>query len=84
MPIMRLSTSSYAGTWDRHKIRKQPKRPWVAAGKPIFLYQQSSRQDLKQLADPTLLETLQQDVANWDADEYLPSETPVWCNLQLQ
>lgn len=71
-------------TWNRHTIRKQPKRPWVAYGKPIFLYQHSSKEDLKQLADPALLQTLQQDVANWDADEYIPIETLVWCNQQLQ
>ncbi|KAJ5460980.1 uncharacterized protein N7458_002532 [Penicillium daleae] len=75
MPTVRSSISSYVETWNRHTIRKQPKRPWVAYGKPIFLYQHSSRQDVQQLADPALLQTLQQDVANWDADEYLPIET---------
>lgn len=84
MPILRSTINSYVGTWNRHRIRKQPKRPWVVTGKPIVLYNNPSRQDLKQLADPTLLETLRQDTANWDADEYLPPDTLVWCMHQLE
>ena len=83
MPILRSTISSYVGTWNRHRIRKQPKHPWVVAGKPIVLYYQS-RQDQKQYADPALLRILQQDTANWDADEYLPHETLNWCMQQLQ
>lgn len=83
MPIIRITIGSFVGTWNRHRIRAQPKRPWVVAGKPIVLYNNST-QDLKQLADPILLETLRQDTADWDADEYLPPDTLVWCMHQLE
>ncbi|KAJ5652979.1 hypothetical protein N7507_010405, partial [Penicillium longicatenatum] len=83
MPILRSNIDSYVRTWNRHRIRKQPKRPWVVAGKPIVLYN-NARQHIKQLADPTLFETLRQDVANWDVDEYLPLDTLGWCIHQLE
>jgi hypothetical protein len=85
MPILRSSADSYVKTWNRHKIRKQPKRPWVVTGKPIVLYHQhTSRQDLKIPADPTLMQALQEDIARWDEDEYLPHDTLAWCIQQLQ
>jgi hypothetical protein len=84
MPTLRSCADAYVKTWNRHKIRKQPKHPWAVTGKPILNYQHSNRPDLKQAADPTLLQALQEDVAGWDADEYLPYETLVWCTQQLQ
>lgn len=84
MPTLRSCADAYVKTWNRHKIRKQPKHPWAVTGKPIFNYQHSIKPDLKQAADPTLLQVLQEDLAGWDADEYLPHETLVWCTQQLQ
>jgi hypothetical protein len=84
MPTLRSCADSYVKTWNRHKIRKQPKRPWVVAGKPIVLYYQHiSRQDHKIPADPTLMQALREDIARWDEDEYLPHDTLAWCIQQL-
>lgn len=84
MPIIRSCVNAYVRTWNRHKIRKQKERPWVVDGIPIYLYQYSDRQDFKQQADPALIQAFQHEVAGWDADEYLPRETLVWCRQQLQ
>jgi hypothetical protein len=80
MPTIRSCADAYVKTWNRHKIRKQPKRPWVVDGKPIFNYQHSARLDLKQAADPTLLQVLQEDnrcrlLERTETSEYQPSLT---------
>ena len=56
----------------------------MAYGAPIKLYQHTDRRDLKQPVDPTVLQMLQEDIAAWDPDEYLPSNTLIWCKQQQQ
>ncbi|KAJ5371208.1 uncharacterized protein N7496_007300 [Penicillium cataractarum] len=86
MPILRSRVQSYVSSiWNVHPIRKQPKRPHIVSGKPImnYYYPTEDTPDCKESFDPSLLQRLQEDVAEWDPTEYLPPSTLDWCRLQM-
>lgn len=40
MPVIKTNHAEWVETYNRHRIRKQPKRPWVKPGIPNRLYEQ--------------------------------------------
>lgn len=92
MPIVRYQIQSYVETWNIHDIRKQPRRPQSIPGKPYINYYHPNLQvydtpdkveDYCVPLDQDLLRTMQQDICDWDADEYLPDDILAWCRQQL-
>src|ERR1700712_1896832 len=75
-----------------HYIRKQKKRPDVVFGKLVINYFDSDTalnppvEDRKCLLnmESGLIQTLQQDVEEWDLYEYLPPLTLAWCQTEME
>lgn len=84
MPTLRRVIGEYAKTWNIHNIRKQKSRPNAVTGKPFMNYFNASKPDYQRAVDPMLLHELQEDVRDWDKDEYLPPDVLAWCHQQLQ
>ncbi|KAL4732819.1 hypothetical protein BDV11DRAFT_210668 [Aspergillus similis] len=85
MPILRVQVTSFVRTWNSHNIRKQRNRPHQVTGKPYMNYNcpAAGVQDHGIKFNMELLESLQDDVREWDPDEYLPAETYNWTRMQL-
>lgn len=88
VPIIRHYLAEFVHTWNHHRIRKQPKRPYVNAGIPWLLYNHPERSGGVESGFPTpqnspTLEALNQDLQGLDIDEYLPAETLRWCEDSL-
>ncbi|KAL4933488.1 uncharacterized protein BDV17DRAFT_252101, partial [Aspergillus undulatus] len=85
MPLLRVQITSFVRTWNNHHIRKQRNRPHLVTGRPFMNYNFPAEdiQDYGLQFDPELLQALQDDVRDWDADEYLPTETYNWTLNQL-
>lgn len=87
MPTIRNEFAHFVELWNNHRIRSQPRRPHVIAGRPYQLFHlpEDDRQDFRVPVDPSTLayikEILQQDT--FDIDEYLPSATMQFCNQAL-
>ncbi|KAJ5454057.1 uncharacterized protein N7458_005013 [Penicillium daleae] len=84
MPTLRRVIGEYAKTWNIHNIRKQKSRPNAVTGKPFMNYFNASKPDYQRAVDQMLLRELQEDVRDWDKDEYLPPDVLAWCHQQLQ
>ncbi|KAL3496438.1 hypothetical protein BJX62DRAFT_222109 [Aspergillus germanicus] len=80
-----LQIGSFVRTWNQHSIRKQPNRPHLVPGKPYMNYNFPvigiENQGIQFNMD--LFKRLQDDVQDWDIDEYLPPETYSWTRNQL-
>jgi hypothetical protein len=79
MPILR----------NDHKIRKQPKRPYLQSGIPYLLYNYPERTGGTQSGfevpqDSPTMQSIQDDIRDLDLDEYLLPATLDWGNNQLQ
>lgn len=64
---------SFVRTWNIHRIRKQPKRPNVVAGKPVVLYHYPPKEVSNYgLSVPKeRLELLKNDVREWSMYEII-------------
>lgn len=85
MPIIRLAIHQFTDVWNRHKIRKQRKRPWVVPGRPQDLY--DDHEGVPDFAVPIpngAADTFMEQTADWDPDEYLPEATLRWCRIALE
>ncbi|KAE8553419.1 hypothetical protein EYB25_004801 [Talaromyces marneffei] len=76
---------SWWETWNYHKIRKQPKRPYLPVGKPFINYYHPPDlvSDYSISVDQELLKALQKEVQQFNPDQYLPDETNTWVSQQL-
>jgi hypothetical protein len=94
MPLIRQRIKSWVELWNIHTIRKQKNRPDAITGVPYMNYfhprptsqDREAIQDRKCVLDTEseLIQRLQQDVQEWDPDQYLPPSTLSWCQAQLQ
>jgi hypothetical protein len=89
LPILRRALSKFVHLWNDHKIRKQPKRPYLQSGIPYLLYNYPERTGSTQSGfevpqDSPTMQSIQDDIRDLDLDEYLPPATLGWCNNQLQ
>lgn len=85
MPVIRAHVKSFVDTWNVHGIRKQANRPTSVKGNPWFNWKHPTEgiRNYKCEVDPELLRVLQRDVAQLNADDYLPCDTLDWCHTQL-
>lgn len=88
IPIIRRSLSQFVHLWNNHKIRKQPKQPYLQAGIPYLLYNYPERTGGVQSGfevpqDSPILQGIQEDIQDLDLDEYLPLVTLEWCRVRL-
>jgi len=67
IPLLRTEMQSFTRTWNSHRIRKQPNRPNVVAGKPYVLYHHTSEhvRNYGLSVDMEQLKRLQNDVRDW-------------------
>lgn len=89
VPIIRHALSEFVHVWNNHKIRKQPKRPYLVSGIPYLLYNYPERTDGEQCGfvipqDSPMLRDLQESLAGLDLDEYLPEQTLEWCRRTVE
>jgi hypothetical protein len=89
MPILRRALSQFVHLWNNHKIRKQPKRPYLQSGIPYLLYNYPERTGGTQSGfevpqDSPTMQSIQDDIRDLDLDEYLLPATLDWGNNQLQ
>ncbi|KAL4956709.1 hypothetical protein BDW69DRAFT_70105, partial [Aspergillus filifer] len=85
MPIISIQITSFVRTWNNHSIRRQRNRPHLVTGKPFINYYcpEASVRDQGIEFNPELFKSLQDDVQDWDPDEYLPAETYAWTRTKL-
>ncbi|KAL4860412.1 hypothetical protein BDV12DRAFT_191720 [Aspergillus spectabilis] len=85
MPLLRIQVTSFVRTWNSHKIRRQRNRPHLVHGKPFMNYNfpPTGVQNHGIQFNQELFKSLQEDVQEWDANEYLPAETYNWTLAQL-
>ncbi|KAL4744613.1 hypothetical protein BDW72DRAFT_80335 [Aspergillus terricola var. indicus] len=85
IPLLRVQIPSFVRTWNHHRIRNQANRPHLVPGKPYMNYNFPAtgveNQGIK--FDTELFNRLQEDVHDWDINEYLPPETYYWTRNQL-
>ncbi|KAF6238719.1 hypothetical protein HO173_003225 [Letharia columbiana] len=86
MPLIREACYEFVTNWNVHKIRAQKNRPHVTAGKPWFLYAHPSAPAVEcgSVPDPSLVDTLHQEVEAYDLHEYLPAATLEWCHERMR
>ncbi|KAL4958603.1 uncharacterized protein BDV14DRAFT_206546 [Aspergillus stella-maris] len=86
MPVLRLEITSFVRTWNNHPIRVQKNRPHLVSGKPFmnFNYPKNGVLNYGLEFDENLLSSLQEDVREWDPEEYLPLITYNWTLFQLK
>lgn len=89
MPILRKASSDFVETWNCHRIRKQPNRPYLTPGIPYVLYNYPERTGGVQSGftvpeDSPTLNAIQDDLMGLDLDEYLPPTTLQWCGDVLE
>ncbi|KAL4972835.1 hypothetical protein BDW66DRAFT_162600 [Aspergillus desertorum] len=86
MPVLRLEINSFVRTWNNRPIRKQKNRPNLIPGKPFMNYHYPPEGTPKYRLefDTNLFSILQNDVQDWNPDEYLPQSTYIWTLVQLK
>ncbi|KAJ6168622.1 hypothetical protein N7497_001465 [Penicillium chrysogenum] len=86
MPTLRSHIKSYVQTWNMHNIRKQADHPERAPGKPYMNYHHPPKgvENFGLPADVPMLQSMQQNHADYDTEQYLPPDTLHWCEMQLQ
>ncbi|KAL4962587.1 uncharacterized protein BDV14DRAFT_178267 [Aspergillus stella-maris] len=85
MPLIRTQITSFVRTWNQHRIRKQSNRPYSVPGKPWMNYHfpPTGVENEGIQFNMDLFKQLQQDVKDWDTDQYLPPDTYAWTRNQL-
>ncbi|KAL4766702.1 hypothetical protein BDW60DRAFT_221101 [Aspergillus nidulans var. acristatus] len=85
IPLLRVQIPSFVRTWNHNSIQNPANRPHLVPGKPYMNYNFPAtgveNQGVK--FDMELFKRLQEDVQDWDIDEYLPPETYRWTRNQL-
>lgn len=89
MPILRNALSQFVHVWNNHRIRKQPRRPYLTPGIPFLLYHYPEHTGGVESGftvpeDSPTLQSIQNDLEDLDLDEYLPPNTLRWCGDELE
>jgi hypothetical protein len=81
IPILRSALADFVNNvWNNHRIRKQPKRPYLVSGIPYVLYHYPERTGgvdcgLPIPKDSPTIARLQGELIGLDLNEYLPPAT---------
>jgi hypothetical protein len=75
MPIVRANVAHYVKTWNLHKIRRQRNRPYLPSGTPLQMYNHpNTGEQMAERPNGRVLDKLDEKVASYNLDEYIPSD----------
>jgi hypothetical protein len=88
MPIIAEAVDDFVGTWNTHRIRRQPQRNHHVAGIPHVLYHNPSLSvlpaiDCRVHVPAEAVSGYREALAGYNIDEYLPPTTITLCNQLL-
>ena len=92
MPMIREQIHDFVMAWNIHPIRRQKGRPYLIPGVPTMLYRGIFDKAPPQLVEPNVgwdvnekqMTKLQEMVAPYDLDRYLPEATLQCCHRYLE